>query len=151
MHPRLSWLAFWGACLGILIVMLLPASQLSPSFFSVNDKLEHLAAFTLLYCLGQALYAKHKQGLILGLLLFGAAIELAQSAIGWRTGDWRDWLANAAGLGLGALISIAWKHAYFAKIGIRAGLPPPLGAHLPPNSPRPEPGSPKREDHPPRP
>jgi hypothetical protein len=34
----------------------------------------------------------------LGLLIYGAVIELAQAATGWRQGDWLDWIANALGV-----------------------------------------------------
>ena len=30
--------------------------------------------------------------------MYGALIELAQAASGWRYGDWRDWVADAVGV-----------------------------------------------------
>ncbi|MFN9749199.1 MAG: VanZ family protein [Burkholderiales bacterium] len=145
MRRWFSLIAFWGACLGILTATLLPTSQLPPLVFSVSDKLQHAAAFALLYCLGQTLYAKQRLKLVLGLLLFGAAIELAQSAIGWRTGDWYDWLADATGLALAAWVAIVWNQAY-PKIRLRAS-----SALLHANSLPLEPALSKREGHPPKP
>ena len=40
----------------------------------------------------------------MGLLVFGALIEVAQSSTGWRNGDLLDLLADAAGVWLGSLV-----------------------------------------------
>ena len=42
-----------------------------------------------------------------GLLLQGAAIELAQAASGWRHGDVADWIADAVGVGIGWILLAA--------------------------------------------
>jgi hypothetical protein len=111
MRILLSRIAFWGACLAVLIGTLLPSSHLPHMAISLWDKAEHAAAFALLYGLGHALYAQQRLKLALGLLLFGAAIELAQASVGWRSGDWLDWLADAVGIGLGLLIACTWTQA----------------------------------------
>jgi len=38
--------------------------------------------------------------MLVGLLLLGAVIEVAQAATGWRVGDVADWVADAVGVGL---------------------------------------------------
>ena len=35
---------------------------------------------------------------VLGMLAYGAAIEVAQWAVGWRFGEWADWAADAVGV-----------------------------------------------------
>jgi VanZ family protein len=35
---------------------------------------------------------------VLGMLVFGALIELAQWWTGWRFGEWADWMADAVGV-----------------------------------------------------
>ncbi len=40
---------------------------------------------------------------LVGLLIFGAAIEIAQSVTGWRYGDPLDWVADAVGVLAGFL------------------------------------------------
>jgi VanZ family protein len=32
------------------------------------------------------------------MLAYGAAIEVAQWAVGWRFGEWADWAADAVGV-----------------------------------------------------
>ena len=48
--------------------------------------------------LGALAYPRRVGLLAASLLVFGGAIELAQAATGWRSGDWADWLADAVGL-----------------------------------------------------
>jgi VanZ family protein len=45
---------------------------------------------------------------MLGLVLLGAGIELAQWLTGWRQGDWQDWIADCVGLVMGYF---AWRLA----------------------------------------
>jgi VanZ family protein len=51
----------------------------------------------------------------LGLLAYGAAIELAQSATGWRFGDWLDLLADLIGIILGSLTVLAIRRVRAAQ------------------------------------
>lgn len=90
--------AFWCACLGLAVVTLLPGEYLPPVAQSIWDKAEHAVAFMCLGLLGLWAYPSAAHRVAIGLLAYGAAIELAQAATGWRTGDWRDWLADAVGV-----------------------------------------------------
>lgn len=105
---RLKQLAFWGALAVVVVMSLLPGALL-PNVFSFWDKAQHALGFFGLTLL--ALWAYPKMPLLqigLGLLVAGGGIELAQSATGWRYGDWLDWLADAVGiaaaLGAGRLV-----------------------------------------------
>jgi len=66
-----------------------------PQVFDIWDKAQHARAFLLLGGLGLLAYPASALRVLLGLLVFGGGIELAQAATGWRIGDWLDWLADA--------------------------------------------------------
>lgn len=94
--------AFWACLVAIVVLSLLPGDRL-PSVFAWWDKAQHALGFALLTGLGLFAYAQARWRLPVGLLLLGAAIELAQGASGWRQGDWLDLLADAVGI-LGSLL-----------------------------------------------
>ena len=89
--------AFWASVLGATVLCLLPTEHL-PSLFNWWDKAQHALGFAALTGLGLLAYPAERWRLAAGLLLFGAFIELAQAASGWRQGDWRDLLADAVGI-----------------------------------------------------
>ncbi|MEO0002787.1 MAG: hypothetical protein RLZZ22_479 [Pseudomonadota bacterium] len=89
---------FWLLLLIVIGVTLSPVAYLPPQAFSLWDKAEHALAFAGLMTLGALAYPRRVGLLALSLLAFGGAIELAQAATGWRSGDWADWLADAVGL-----------------------------------------------------
>ena len=89
---------FWLLLLLVIGLTLSPAAYLPPQAFSLWDKAEHALAFAALMTLGALAYPQRVGLLAASLLAFGGAIELAQAATGWRSGDWADWLADAVGL-----------------------------------------------------
>lgn len=91
---------FWGALAIITVLSLLPGDYLPPIAFDVWDKAQHALGFLLLGVLGLKAYPNNIVRVVFGLLIYGAAIELAQAATGWRYGDWQDWLANVVGVTL---------------------------------------------------
>ena len=93
-------LIFWGAVTIVTVLSLLPGDYLPPIAFNVWDKAQHALGFLLLGLLGLNAYPNSIVRVVFGLLTYGAAIELAQAATGWRYGDWQDWLANAVGVSL---------------------------------------------------
>jgi VanZ family protein len=95
--------AFWLACLGVATLSLMPVDKLPAITLDLWDKAQHAAGFFLLCALGLWAYPKHLVRVCIGLLLFGVAIEVAQSASGWRTGDPLDWVADSLGVALAAL------------------------------------------------
>ncbi len=52
---------------------------------------------------GLTSYPSRRVHVLVGLLIFGAAIEIAQSVSGWRYGDPLDWVADAVGVLAGLL------------------------------------------------
>ena len=107
--------SFWVACLAVTILSLLPVGQLpSGGVFDWWDKAQHALGFGVLTALGLMAYSLLSGRVVLGLLAFGAAIEFAQLATGWRDGDWQDWLADAVGV---FVVSGVWKMVRPFRIG----------------------------------
>lgn len=115
MSRRLVVLGFWVALLAVVVLSLTPVAQLPPAVFSVWDKAQHAGGFVALALLGGAAYPASLPRVWLGLLLLGAAIEVAQSATGWRHGDALDWLADAVGVAAGAAVCFSARRC--AKTG----------------------------------
>ena len=101
--------AFWLCMLSVVVLSLLPTNYLPPPVFSIWDKAQHALAFATLGLLGLLAYSdRSRTKVLLGLLLLGAAIEVAQWATGWRYGEWLDLLADTVGLAVGFAAYQAW-------------------------------------------
>ncbi|MGS5086984.1 VanZ family protein [Hydrogenophaga sp. A37] len=92
--------AFWLCAVVVAILSLLPVAYLPPQTFDIWDKAQHAGGFVALTLLGHCAYPHHLWRICLGLLVYGAVIELAQSATGWRHGDGLDLLADGTGIAL---------------------------------------------------
>lgn len=90
---------FWMVVFVITVLSLLPAEHLTLPIFDWWDKAQHALAFLVLGTIGLRAYPGTPFRLTFGLLVFGLAIEIAQTATGWRYGDWKDWVADAVGAG----------------------------------------------------
>jgi VanZ family protein len=99
--PVLWKASFWTLVLITLWLSLVPVEQV-PSAFHFWDKAQHALGFAGLAWLGLMAYPKHIHRLLLGLMLLGAFIEVAQWLTGWRQGDWQDWVADCVGLVMGS-------------------------------------------------
>jgi VanZ family protein len=97
---------FVGGCLGLAVLSLLPGEHLPPATWQVWDKAQHALAYAVLGGVGFVAFAHARGRVVVGLLLYGACIELAQAATGWRQGDVWDVLANAVGLGV---VYVLWR------------------------------------------
>ena len=65
-----------------------------------GDKVAHFAAYAALSLVTVLAFGRHRRSaaiVLVLLVLFGGALELAQAAGGVRTGDWLDVLANTLG------------------------------------------------------
>lgn len=100
---RLFLLGFWCLVAATTVLSLLPVDELPPMMINWWDKAQHALGFAALTTLGLCAYWPRWRPLIAGLLLYGVAIELAQAATGWRTGDVLDWIADATGV-MGTLL-----------------------------------------------
>ncbi len=107
--PRLVQVAFWGACLVVGVLSLLPVDELPPMALSIWDKAQHALGFLGLAVLGLWGYGQRRPSIVWGLLAYGALIEVAQAATGWRTGDVLDWLADATGILFAAALVALWQ------------------------------------------
>lgn len=104
--------AFWLCAASVLALCLMPPAQHLPS--TGWDKANHALAFAVLAVLGLAAYPARAARVLLGLLAFGALIELLQSLTGYRTAEWLDLVADAAGLAAG------WPLARWSRAERRA-------------------------------
>jgi VanZ family protein len=95
---------FVGYVLVMVVVFLLPVPPTPVDEFSYVDKLVHFGIF-----LGFALlfYLDRHQGAWKTFLIataFAGGVELLQGILPYRSGDWLDFAAGAAGAGVGAVL-----------------------------------------------
>jgi VanZ family protein len=100
-RPRL-WLSLaWSIVTVIVVLSLIPPLHLEPYGAPTwNDKVGHFLAYFALGAWYAQLYdgASDMRRRLLFCLLLGAAMEGLQSLTATRSADWRDMLANAAGV-----------------------------------------------------
>lgn len=114
---RISVAAFWAACAAVAALSLAPVEHLPPQVFDIWDKAQHAAGFAALAFLGRLAYPSQPSRLLVALLVYGALIEVAQAATGWRQGDVKDWIADAVGV----VIGLALFRLLFPVIPSRSG------------------------------
>ena len=83
------------------------------AWFAQADKLQHALGFLVLWFVGIRAWPRHTFTLIVGLLVLGVGIEVAQSFTPLRLASPADVLADAFGIGLGALWT--WQGRRSAK------------------------------------
>jgi VanZ family protein len=103
---RLLRILFWTACAFAFVMAVVPHPPLLPGHPS--DKLQHIFAFLVLAVLGWRAYPEmKKRKLLLGLMAFGALIEIVQAIPPLhRDADPLDWLADT-GAALTVFIIVA--------------------------------------------
>lgn len=104
MNHLLLKTAFWAAVAVVGALSLAPVTELPAQVFDTWDKAQHAGGFLLLALLGGLAYPGPRAKVLIGLLVYGALIEVAQSATGWRNGDPLDLLADAVGVCAGTLV-----------------------------------------------
>ncbi|WBY02088.1 VanZ family protein [Ramlibacter tataouinensis] len=104
--PALSlrlWRLAFAACLAVVLALaLMPIDQRLPS--TGWDKSDHLLGFVVLTLLGVRAFPQRKSRVAIALLAYGIAIELLQALTPYRFAEWRDVVADAAGIGLAMLV-----------------------------------------------
>lgn len=113
-HVRRWQLASLAILLIVLIAALMPAVWYwddrvkGLAWFQSVDKWLHGVTFLVLTVWFAGLYrAQAYWRVALGLLVFGLFIELCQRMVSYRTADWIDVGADAAGIAAGIAISLA--------------------------------------------
>ena len=96
--------AFGSVALAVLVLSLMPTVPHMPS--TGWDKANHLLAFAVLAWLGSQAYPLRVASVLIGLLAYGALIEILQSFTTYRFADWHDLLADGLGLLVGWLITL---------------------------------------------
>ena len=104
-NNRLWMVAFWLLAVATLWFSLVPVERV-PTSFQFWDKAQHALGFAALAALGLMGYPGQWRRVLLGLVLFGIAIEVLQHLSGWRFGDWLDWVADCVGVLIGYA---AWR------------------------------------------
>lgn len=86
-------------------VSLLPGSML-PGSIQFWDKAQHALEFSGLTLTGSLAYIRNPMGLALGLMIYGALIEVSQSGFTTtRCGELNDWYADVVGMLIGCLLA----------------------------------------------
>ena len=102
-RARRGWtLALWLLSAAVVALALMPWTVEMPS--SGWDKADHVAAFAALAFVGLFAWRGHPavhRRVLFGLLALGVAIELAQTLVPGRMADWRDVVADTAGVLMG--------------------------------------------------
>ena len=118
---ELRYARAWRAASIALLVSVLAATLMPAIWFDSSrvqvaswlahaDKWTHLLAFVVLTVWFAGLYRRRSYWRpALGLLAFGALIELCQGAVGYRSAEWLDLAADGAGILAG--LGIAWLGA----------------------------------------
>lgn len=90
-------------------MLYLSLSSAPPKSIDIGwDKSNHALAFVCLSIassLGWAGLHVHRVRLWLMLLAFGGGIEIAQMFVPTRSAEWSDWLADALGIAIGAMLA----------------------------------------------
>lgn len=97
------WLAragWWLAMAVVMVLALLPVEHLQLPVFNWWDKAQHALAFLVLTGWALLLWPVASGRVVLAMLAYGAGIELAQWAVGWRFAEWADLAADAVGVAL---------------------------------------------------
>ena len=109
--PTLTETAALMATAGmILLTCFLTLTRISTGAPSVShiDKIYHLVAFAGIVLPCARFYKRGLMWLVPILICFGGAIEMIQPHVG-RDGDWLDFLADIAGIGVGLAIAQLWS------------------------------------------
>tara|TARA_R110001583_G_scaffold24563_2_gene89897 strand:+ start:166388 stop:166783 length:396 start_codon:yes stop_codon:yes gene_type:complete len=117
--PALSRGLFIFALVAVFWLALQPAPDVV-QVVSWQDKIEHAVLFAVLMVLGSLAWPDRMPQLVLGLLAYGAAMEVAQSFTDYRFGDLWDWVADAIGVLLAAIPA--------RLLAARFGTPPALAS-----------------------
>ncbi|HEX4860401.1 MAG TPA: hypothetical protein VFV07_04135 [Rhizomicrobium sp.] len=107
---RLAFWAFWPALIIVIWGELTP----HPPRIAAPDKLLHFLAYFGLSGIATTARSRHVGAIVMGLIVFGGALEIAQMFTG-RDAEWLDEAANAMGAVLGALSGLLFLRLVGAR------------------------------------
>ncbi len=109
--PYIFWLGFFAT----IFLTLIP-SQHIPRSFIFWDKAQHALAFFLLMLTGSIAYAKKYHWVLIGLVFYGASIEIMQNyCTTSRNGDVNDLAADVLGIMLSYIVFKMVHRSLFEK------------------------------------
>jgi VanZ family protein len=120
---RGAWLALgWGTTLLIALGSLWPS--VPQQSFGASDKFIHFGAYACLAFMYAGVVERRYWGrVVLGLLLFGGAIEFAQELLtASRSGEWLDMVANAIGVMAGVFTAMLFPGSWCRQVERLVGL-----------------------------
>lgn len=95
----------FACCIIFTSVMAIVPSTQIPDAFNLWDKAQHALAFAVLTITGNLAYPKLTKAVYIGLIAYGAAIEVFQSTLtSTRFGEVSDLLADSVGVAIGFAI-----------------------------------------------
>lgn len=114
---RRTWFA-----LGLLMAAIITVGSLVPHVPDArvleNDKINHFIGYFGLSAWFTALVQRSRYGVVvLALLAFGSAIEVAQHLMPLgRSGDWRDVVANSTGIAAGLALAFTSRDSWLSQV-----------------------------------
>lgn len=97
--------AIFVCCIVFTTIMALIPIEDVPNPFNLWDKTQHALAFVVLTITGCLAYPQKTKVVYIGLILYGASIEIMQSTLTiTRIGEISDLLADSVGVGIGFII-----------------------------------------------
>ncbi len=127
---ELRYARFWRAASMVLLLLVLAATLMPAIWFWTDrvrlaawiagfDKWSHFIGFLVLSVWFGGLYRKRSYWRVaMGLLAFGILIEICQRAVGYRSAEWMDVVADALGIVVGLTIAYlglgAWCQSFEA-------------------------------------
>jgi len=102
---RVGW---YLAMAAVTVLALMPIEHLQLPVFDWWDKAQHALAFMVLTGWALLVWPRHALRVVLGMLAYGAGIEAAQWAVGWRFAEWADLAADAVGVLVAWLMVNGW-------------------------------------------
>lgn len=105
--PRPLRLGLYALAVAILLWLTLAPQKALPPDPGLSDKWDHALAWTVLVLSGLVLAPRRPWALAVFALALGAVVEVLQGVMGLgRDSDWRDLIADAAGVALA--FAVAW-------------------------------------------
>ncbi len=111
-YRRIRIPIFWFTVAVVYVLATMPL-PVEPTL-GAGDKANHIAAFLTLTMLGRAAYpGQPRWKLALGLVLFGALIELTQAIpMLHRDANLADWIADSLAIAVGLIISLPFERRW---------------------------------------